>query len=167
LSLQITLTTRQAQCRILRSTAHLVQASGWHRGMFGGAFRGSNRHPLSEVAYHSCMLDSVKVGDCLLIASTMKGSSVILQQVTSTTTGLVRTLNYTFRRDGRSFSMKQRSLTARPATASEIEAWLSGRRKQEPQTRTEPTEEVVLARYLASVSAEEWARLGTAWKPTA
>lgn len=54
------------------------------------------------------MLDSVKVGDWLLIASTMKGSSVILQQVTSTTTGLVRTLNYTFRRDGRSFSMKQK-----------------------------------------------------------
>jgi hypothetical protein len=76
--------------------------------MFGGAFRGSDRHPLSEVAYHSCMLDSVKVGDWLLIASTMKGSSVILQQVTSTTTGLVRTLNYTFRRDGRSFSMKQK-----------------------------------------------------------
>jgi O-methyltransferase involved in polyketide biosynthesis len=106
------------------------------------------------------MLDSVKVGDWLMIASTVKGSSFILQQVTSTTSGLVRTLNYSLRRDGRSFSMKQKSLTARLATESEIEAWLSRLRKQEPQTRTGPSEEVVLARHLASVSADEWARLG-------
>jgi O-methyltransferase involved in polyketide biosynthesis len=105
-------------------------------------------------------LDTIQVGDWLVIVSTMKGSSYIIQQVTSTTSGLVRTLNHTFRRDGRSFSIKQKSLTARPATASEIEAWLSGRKKQETQTRTQPTEEVVLARYLASVSEQEWARLG-------
>jgi hypothetical protein len=49
------------------------------------------------------MLDDINVGDWLMIVSTMKGSSFILQQVTSTTIGLVRTLNYTFRRDGRSF----------------------------------------------------------------
>ncbi len=97
-----------------------------------------------------------------MIVSTMKGSSFMLQQVTSTTSGLVRTLNYTFRRDGRSFSMKQKSLTAREATANEIERWLSGRKKQETQKRTEPTEEVVLARYLKTVSEAEWMRLGVA-----
>jgi O-methyltransferase involved in polyketide biosynthesis len=107
-------------------------------------------------------LNDIQIGDWLMIVSTMKGSSYIIQQVTSTTSGLVRTLNHTFRRDGRSFSIKQKSLTARPATASEIEAWLSGRKKQETHKRTEPSEEVVLARYLASVSAEEWTRLGVA-----
>jgi hypothetical protein len=76
-------------------------------------------------------LEDSQIGDWLIIVSTMRGSSFLLQQVTSTTPGLVRTLNYTFRRDGRSFSMKQKSLTARLATASEIEAWLSGRRKPE------------------------------------
>jgi hypothetical protein len=104
-------------------------------------------------------LNDIEVGNWLVIVSTMKGPSHIIQQVTSTTSGLVRTLNYTFRRDGRSFSIKQKSLTTRPATASEIEAWLSGRKKQGTQKRTEPTEEVVLARYLASVSEEGWARL--------
>ena len=105
-------------------------------------------------------LDDIQIGDWLMIVSTMKGSSYILQQVTSMTSGLVRTRNYTFRRDGRSFSVKQRSVTARPATSTEIENWLSGRKKPETQKRTEPSEEVILARYLASVSAEEWARLG-------
>jgi hypothetical protein len=94
------------------------------------------------------MLDDINVGDWLMIVSTMKGSSFILQQVTSTTIGLVRTVNYTFRRDGRSFSVKQKSLTARLAQSHEIEAWLSSRKKQETQERTQPSEEVVLARYL-------------------
>ena len=107
-------------------------------------------------------LDDVQVGEWLAIVSTVKGSSYILQQVTFMTSGLVRTRNYTFRRDGRSFSVKQRSVTARLATESEIEAWLSGRTKPETRKRTEPKEEVILARYLASVSAEEWARLGLA-----
>jgi O-methyltransferase involved in polyketide biosynthesis len=107
-------------------------------------------------------LDDIQIGDWLMIVSTMKGSSYILQQVTSTTSGLVRTRNYTFRRDGRSFSVKQRSVTARLATESEIESWLSGRKKQETQKRMEPSEEVVLAQYLAAVSEEEWARLGVA-----
>jgi hypothetical protein len=66
-------------------------------------------------------LDSIQIGDWLVIVSTMKGSSFILPQVTSTTNGLVRTLNYTFRRDGRSFSVKQRGLTARLARSHEIE----------------------------------------------
>jgi hypothetical protein len=108
------------------------------------------------------MLDDINVGDWLIIVSTMKGSSFLLQQVTSTTTGLVRTLNYTFRRDGRSFSIKQKSLTARLAQSHEIEAWLSGRKKQETQKRPEPTEEVVLARYFVSVSEQEWTKLGIA-----
>ena len=97
-----------------------------------------------------------------MIVSTVKGSSFILQQVTDMTTELVWTRNYTFRRDGRSFSVKQRSVTARPATSTEIENWLSGRKKPKTQKLTEPGEEVILARYLASVSAEEWARLGLA-----
>jgi hypothetical protein len=108
---------------------------------------------------NSCCRRPVLVSK-LIIVSTMKGSSFLLQQVTSTTTGLVRTLNYTFRRDGRSFSVKQKSLTARLAQSHEIEAWLSGRKKQETQKPVEPTEEVVLARYLASVSEQEWERLG-------
>jgi hypothetical protein len=104
------------------------------------------------------LLDDIQIGDWLAIVSTMKGSSQpVLQQVTSTTSGLVWTRNYTFRRDGRSFSVKQKSLTARPATASEIEARLSGRKKQDI-----PTEEIILGRYLASVSADEWAKLGVA-----
>jgi hypothetical protein len=107
-------------------------------------------------------LDDIQIGDWLMIVSTMKGSSYILQQVTSTTSGLIRTRNYTFRRDGRSFSVKQRSATVRLATESEIESWLSGRKKQETQKRMEPSEEVVLAQYLAAVSEEEWARLGVA-----
>ena len=69
-------------------------------------------------------LDDVQVGEWLAIVSTVKGSSYILQQVTSMTSGLVRTRNYTFRRDGHSFSVKQRSVTARLATESEIEARL-------------------------------------------
>ena len=104
-------------------------------------------------------LNDITVGDWLMIASAIRGSSFILQQVTSTTSGFVRTLNYTFRRDGRSFSVKQKSVTARLAQSHEIEKWLSGR-KQETQKRTEPSEEVVLARYLASVSEQERARLG-------
>lgn len=80
-------------------------------------------------------LDDIQIGDWLMIVSTMKGSSYILQQVTSMTSGLVRTRNYTFRRDGRSFSVKQRSVTARPATSTEIENWLSGRKKPETQKR--------------------------------
>jgi hypothetical protein len=107
-------------------------------------------------------LDDIQIGDWLVIVSTMKGSSFILQQVTSTTSGLVRTLNYTFRRDGRSFSVKQKSLTARSAQSHEIAAWLSARKKQETLKEQEPTEEVVLARYLVSVSEQEWARLGVA-----
>jgi hypothetical protein len=111
-------------------------------------------------------LNDIQIGDWLMIVSTVKGSSFILQQVTSTTTGLVRTMNYTFRRDGRSFSLKQRSLTARLAQSHEIEAWLSGRKRpakqQEAQKREEPSEEVVLAGYLMSVSEQEWARLGVA-----
>ncbi|QNI31416.1 hypothetical protein H7849_20415 [Alloacidobacterium dinghuense] len=105
-------------------------------------------------------LNNIQIGDWLMIASTIKGSSYLLQQVTSTTSGLVRTLNYTFRRDGRSFSVKQKSVTARLAQSHEIERWLSSRKKQETQQRMEPTED--LARHLASVSAEEWARLGVA-----
>jgi hypothetical protein len=81
-------------------------------------------------------LDDIQVGDWLMIVSTMKGSSFILQQVTSTTSGLVRTLNYTFRRDGRSFSLKQKSLTARLAQSHEIEGWLSGRKKQDPTPKS-------------------------------
>jgi hypothetical protein len=108
-------------------------------------------------------LDDIQIGDWLMIVSTMKGSSFIVQQVTSTTRGLVRTLNYTFRRDGRAFSTRQKSLTARLATALEVEEWLAGRRKrQETQKRTEPTEEVVLSRHLASVSEQGWRRLGVA-----
>ncbi len=83
-------------------------------------------------------LDDTQTGDWLVIVSTMKGSSYILQQVTSTTIGLVKTRNYTFRKDGRSFSVKQKSLTARLAQSHEIEAWLSGRKKQETQKQTEP-----------------------------
>ena len=84
-------------------------------------------------------LHDIEVGDWLVIVSTMKGSSYIIQQVTSTTSGLVRTLNYTFRRDGRSFSIKQKSLTARPATASEIEGWLSGKgSKRRRRERSRP-----------------------------
>ncbi len=105
-------------------------------------------------------LDDIKVGDWLMIVSTSKGSSFILQQVTSTTSGLVRTVNYTFRRDGRSFSVKQKSLTARLAQSHEIETWLY--RRKSPQLRSDEPEEVKLARHLASVSAEEWARLGVA-----
>ena len=107
-------------------------------------------------------LNDVQVGDWLMIVSTVKGSSFILQQVTDMTTGLVWTRNYTFRRDGRSFSVKQRSVTARPATSTEIENWLSGRKKPETQKLTEAGEEVILARYLASVSADEWGKLGLA-----
>lgn len=87
-------------------------------------------------------LHDVQVGDWLTIVSTTKGSSFTLRQVTSTTTGLVRTLNYTFWRDGRSFSPKQKSVTARPATATEIEQWLAKRKGQQP--KSEPSEEVVL-----------------------
>jgi len=107
-------------------------------------------------------LNDVQIGDWLMIVSTVKGSSFILQQVNSITSGLVKTRNYTFRRDGRSFSIKQKSVTARPATSTEIENWLAGRKKLETHKGTEPGEEVILARYLASVSAEEWARLGLA-----
>ena len=82
--------------------------------------------------------------------------------MTSNTIGLVRTRDHRFRRDGRSFSVKQKSVTARLATESEIAAWLSGRKKPETQKRTEPNEEVILARYLASVCAEEWTKLGVA-----
>ena len=106
------------------------------------------------------MLDDIQVGDWLVIVSTMKGSSFILQQVISTTSGLVRTLNYAFGRDGRLFSVKQKSLTARLAQSHEIEAWLS--RRKSPQLKGDEPEEVKLARYLASVSEEEWARLGVA-----
>ena len=105
-------------------------------------------------------LNDVQIGDWLMIVSTVKGSSFILQQVNSITSGLVKTRNYTFRRDGRSFSIKQKSMTARPATSTEIENWLSSRKKPETQKATEPGEEIILARYLSSVSAEEWARLG-------
>ena len=105
-------------------------------------------------------LNDVQVGDWLMIVSTVKGSSFILQQVTDMTTGLVWTRNYTFRRDGRSFSVKQRSVTARPATSTEIENWLSGRKKPETQKLTEPGEEVILARYLTSVSEQDWVKLG-------
>ena len=102
----------------------------------------------------------VGIGEWLMIVSTVKGSGFLLQQVTSTTTGLVRTDNYTFWRNGRSFSPKQKSLTACPATTREIEAWLSGRKKPETQKAPEPREEVTLARYLASVREDEWVRLG-------
>jgi hypothetical protein len=112
-------------------------------------------------------LEDIKVSDWLMIVSTMKGSSFVLQQV-GTTTELVKTASYTFWRNGRSFKMRQKTVLARPATAAEVEQWSTDRRKQEPlgsQARTEqtkPSEEVVLARYLASVSTEEWARLGVA-----
>ena len=116
----------------------------------------------SECRYLKSMsqLHDIEVGDWLMIVSTVRGSSFILQQVTSTTSGLVRTLNYTFRRDGRSFSVKQKSLTARLAQSHEIEAWLS--RRKSPQLKSDEPEEVNLARYLASVSEEEWVKLGVA-----
>jgi O-methyltransferase involved in polyketide biosynthesis len=108
-------------------------------------------------------LHDAKEGDWLIIISTVKGSSFLLQQVTSTTTGLVRTENYTFWRNGRSFSTKQKSLTARVATATEIEQWLAKRNGQQPkrQQQNEAEQpEIILARYLASVSVQDWARLG-------
>lgn len=118
----------------------------------------------------SSVLNDVNVGDWLTIVSTIKGSSFILQQVTSTTSGLVRTLNYTFRRDGRSFSMKLKSLLARPATANEIEQWTVRLKKRESkpgptqttesQPQEQPSEDVVLARYLTTVTQDQWLRLG-------
>jgi hypothetical protein len=39
-------------------------------------------------------LEDIQVGDWVMIVSTVKESSFILQQVTSTTSGLVRTLNH-------------------------------------------------------------------------
>jgi hypothetical protein len=91
----------------------------------------------------------------------------MLRQVTSTTSGLIRTLNYTFRRsDGRAFSTRQKSLTCRRANTAEIETWLSRQGKQDavqqPQPDVTPSEDVVLARYLATVSVEEWTQLGVA-----
>ena len=108
-------------------------------------------------------LNDVEVGDWLTIVSTIKGSSFMLRQVTSTTSGLIRTLNFTFRRsDGRAFSTRQKSLTCRRATAAEVEQWLSRDGRQERVQQPEPSEDIVLARHLAAVSVEEWARLGVA-----
>ena len=123
---------------------------------------------LSLLASYSLNLSSmsdlhdIKVGDWLMIVSTIKGSTFLLQQVTSVTSGLVRTQNHTFRRDGRAFSTRYKSLTARPATASEIEAWLARNKRDGTQkpVSTEPSEDVLLARYLTSVSESDWLKLG-------
>jgi len=80
------------------------------------------------------------------------------------TVALVKTQNYTFRNDGRAFYSHYKSLTARPATAAEIETWLSRQMKQQtkgqPNNEHEERPDVVLARYLASVGADEWLQLG-------
>lgn len=108
-------------------------------------------------------LDEIKIGDCLAIVSTMRGSArPVLQQVISVTDGLVKTRNYTFRKDGRSFSNHQKSLTARPASSSEVEEWEARQKGSEAKTqqREEVDDGVALARYLASVDADRWATLG-------
>jgi hypothetical protein len=111
-------------------------------------------------------LNDIEVGDWLAFVSTSKASDPVLQQVTVVTNGLVKTKNYTFRKDGRAFLTRYRSLTARPATEAEIEKWLSRQKTQ--QTKSQPNDEhdyrpdVVLARCLASVSADEWLQLGLA-----
>lgn len=110
-------------------------------------------------------LNGVEVGDWVTIVSTIKGSTFMLQQVTSVTSGLVKTQNYTFfRRDGRAFSTRQKSLTCRRATDSEIEQWLSRHGKQHARSQSNGDEqpEILLARYLKSVSEEGWAPLGVA-----
>lgn len=104
-------------------------------------------------------LDDIKVGDWLAIVSTTmasKSSAPVLQRATAVTVGLVKTKNYTFRRDGRAFYAHYKSLTARPATETEIEKWQSRQKKQD----TPQSEDVVLARYLALVSVDEWMKLG-------
>lgn len=77
----------------------------------------------------------------------------------------MKTQNYTFRKDGRAFFNYYKTLTARPATDAEIEKWLSRQKKHVTKRQQSSDDEppaVVLARYLASVNAEEWARLGMA-----
>ena len=107
-------------------------------------------------------LNDVTTGDWLAIVSTGKASDLQLRQVTAVTTGLVKTLNYTFWRDGRAFGNHYKGLKARPASADEIEKWLSRQGKQQTKTQSNVDEppEVTLARYLTGVSVEDWARLG-------
>ena len=100
-------------------------------------------------------LDTVKVGDWLAFVNTGKATDPVLQQVITITTGLVKTQNYTFRKDGRAFYNHYKSLTARPATADEIDKWLSRDKKQQPET-----EERKLAQYLTSVDEGKWLALG-------
>lgn len=108
-------------------------------------------------------LDDVKVGDWLASVSTSKpASDPVLQQVATVTTGLVKTKNYTFRKDGRTFFNHYKSLTARPATTAEIDKWLSRQRQTKSLSNDRYNErpDVVLARYLASVGEDKWLQLG-------
>lgn len=94
-------------------------------------------------------LNDIHIGDWLAITTNDRNNPV-LRQVISVTSGLVKTSEYTFLKDGTAFFSRFRIATARRASLNEFE---NGEQRPE-------TEEYALARYLKSVSEREWARLG-------